>query len=147
MDWDGSLLVGKVVLILSRLIDSSRFSGSSELTIPWAGVRKTNTDSVPLFSHRVARGYQLRINLESDSEETRDNFDGFRQDEYDAVAKMVRDFYDSTLENVETSVRGWNWGEAKIEDNDVRFYVKDKLAFEMPVAHIANSNIDRKSVV
>lgn len=60
---------------------------------------------------------------------------------------MVRDFYDGSLEAVEVSTRGWNWGKAKIEDADVRFYVKDKLAFEMPVAHIANSNIAGKTEV
>lgn len=108
---------------------------------------KKGTLTPLLFSHRVARGYQLRINLESDSEDTRDNFDGFRQDEYDSVANMVRDFYDSTVEQVEVSTRGWNWGKAEIEDADVRFYVKDKLAFEMPVDKIANSNIAGKTEV
>lgn len=60
---------------------------------------------------------------------------------------MVRELYDSTLDQVEVSTRGWNWGKAEIEDADVRFYVKDKLAFEMPVASIANSNIAGKTEV
>lgn len=60
---------------------------------------------------------------------------------------MVREFFDATLESVETSTRGWNWGKASIEDADVRFYIKDKLAFEMPVSHIANSNIAGKTEV
>ncbi|CAO1613041.1 unnamed protein product [Parajaminaea phylloscopi] len=98
---------------------------------------------------RVARGYQLRISVESESdpETTRDTFEGFQKEDHDRVAAMVREFYDATLETVETSVRGWNWGTAEIEDADVRFYVKDKLAFEMPVSHIANSNIAGKTEV
>lgn len=60
---------------------------------------------------------------------------------------MVRELYDSALEQVEVSTRGWNWGKAEIEDADVRFMVKNKLAFELPVAHIANSNIAGKTEV
>lgn len=92
----------------------------------------------------MARGYQLRIVVDDDE---RDCFDGFSREDYDRVASMVREFYDTTLEPIETSLRGWNWGKAQIENADVRFYVKDKLAFEMPLAHIANSNIAGKTEV
>lgn len=99
---------------------------------------------------KVARGFQLRISLDEDSsdvESPRDCFSGFHKDDFDSLSRTIRDFYDSSLEQVEVSTRGWNWGKAKIEDADVRFYVKDKLAFEMPVDAIANSNIAGKTEV
>lgn len=121
----------------------------STALLPHIGSSGRLTSFCALQPHRVARGFQLRILIEdeSDPEVTRDCFDGFQRDDYDRVANMVRDFYDSTLETIETSLRGWNWGKAQIEEADVRFYVKDKLAFEMPVSHIANSNIAGKTEV
>ncbi|PWN29182.1 SSrecog-domain-containing protein [Jaminaea rosea] len=124
--------------------DSSGAAGSSS---------QTHTLEAERFRsfqwYKAARGYQLRINIDSESETEppRDCFDGFKKEDYERVADMVRDLYDATLEAVETSTRGWNWGKAEIEDSDVRFYVKDKLAFEVPVAHIANSNIAGKTEV
>lgn len=103
--------------------DSSGAAGSSS---------QTHTLEAERFRsfqwYKAARGYQLRINIDSESETEppRDCFDGFKKEDYERVADMVRDLYDATLEAVETSTRGWNWGKAEIEDSDVRFYVKDK---------------------
>lgn len=96
--------------------------------------------------NRVARGYQLRVGL-SNHEKRRETFDGFQRDDYDRLSTAIVEYYRKRLEQVEVSTRGWNWGVTKIEDNEVKFLVRDKLAFEVPVEQIANSNVAGKTEV
>lgn len=98
------------------------------------------------LARRVARGYQLRI-ATRDHDTRRVTFDGFRRDDFDRLSTAITEYYNKRLDQVEVSVRGWNWGRADIEEADVRFYIRDRLAFELPVEQIANSNIAGKTEV
>ena len=60
---------------------------------------------------------------------------------------MLRDCYDKPLEDVELSLRGWNWGSAEVDERDMKFVVRNKLAFALPLANIANSNIAGRTEV
>ncbi|CDR98932.1 hypothetical protein [Sporisorium scitamineum] len=103
---------------------------------------------------RVARNYQLAITLNKDrdtpsSAQTnprRTNFDGFVRDDFDRLSSHIRQYFSKPLETKEVSTRGWNWGQAKISNHDVQFLVRDKLAFELPLSHLANSNIAKTEV-
>ncbi|KAN0062646.1 FACT complex subunit [Thecaphora frezii] len=103
---------------------------------------------------RVARNYQLCIHLNRDRETPlasqpnprRSTFDGFLRDDYDKLASQIRQFFAKPLDVKEISTRGWNWGKAAISNTDVHFLVRDKLAFELPLAHLANSNIAKTEV-
>lgn len=94
----------------------------------------------------MARGYQLRIQLKG-SESRRETFDGFHRDDLDRLSDVLNKYFSKRLDQVEVSSRGWNWGKTEIEDNDVRFLVRGKLAFELPVKNIANTNIASKTEV
>jgi structure-specific recognition protein 1 len=95
---------------------------------------------------KVARGYQLRITTK-DHDKRKEIFDGFHRDDLDHLASALSEYFHKRLDQVEVSVRGWNWGKALVEDSEVRFLVRDKLAFELPVEQIANSNIAGKTEV
>ncbi|EPQ26801.1 uncharacterized protein PFL1_05779 [Pseudozyma flocculosa PF-1] len=103
---------------------------------------------------RVARNFQLSIHLNRDRETPlpsqpnprRSTFDGFLREDYDKLAAQIRQFFGKPLEATEISMRGWNWGKADISNTDVQFLVRDKLAFELPLAHLANSNIAKTEV-
>lgn len=103
---------------------------------------------------RVARNYQLSIFLVKDrdapsSAQThprRTNFDGFVRDDFERLSSSIRQYFSKNLDSKEVSTRGWNWGQAKITNHDVQFLVRDKLAFELPLAHLANSNIAKTEV-
>lgn len=95
---------------------------------------------------RVARGYQLRITTRS-HDRRRETFDGFHRDDFDRLSAAITEYFSKRLDQIEVSVRGWNWGKAVVEDSEVRFLVRDKLAFELPVDQIANSNIAGKTEV
>ncbi|PWN43566.1 SSrecog-domain-containing protein [Ceraceosorus guamensis] len=99
---------------------------------------------------KVARGYQFRINLKqprAPNTPPRETFDGFQREDYDHLAEKVTEYFSKSLDQVEISARGWNWGKTEVQDTDVRFLVRDKLAFEVPINHIANSNIAGKTEV
>ncbi|UZJ54955.1 hypothetical protein CBS101457_004275 [Exobasidium rhododendri] len=95
---------------------------------------------------KVARGYQLRIGL-TNHEKKRATFDGFHRDDLDRLSAAIAEYYQKRLDQVEISTRGWNWGSAKIEENEVKFLIREKLAFEIPVEQIANSNVAGKTEV
>jgi structure-specific recognition protein 1 len=59
---------------------------------------------------RVARGYQLSIQLKDG---TIVKFDGFDEDAYDRLRTSIKHNYHLQLEVKELSLKGWNWG--KIE--------------------------------
>lgn len=99
---------------------------------------------------RVARGFQLRISLGDEHGEGAGAtalFEGFQRDDHDRMAQVVRDAYNSTLETIEMSLSGWNWGAATIEDRDMTFSVRGKPAFSVPLSNIANSNIAGRTEV
>ena len=103
---------------------------------------------------RVARNYQLCIALNRDRESPhpaqpnprRATFDGFLRDDFDKLSQNIRQFFNKPLDTKEVSTRGWNWGKASISNTDVQFLVRDKLAFELPLSHLANSNIAKTEV-
>ncbi|PWY99997.1 putative POB3-protein that binds to DNA polymerase I [Testicularia cyperi] len=103
---------------------------------------------------RVARNYQLCIHLNKDRDTPspaqtnprRTTFDGFLRDDYDKLSQHIRQYFNKSLDTQEVSTRGWNWGQAKISNHDVQFLVRDKLAFQLPLAHLANSNIAKTEV-
>lgn len=113
-----------------------------------AGVTFTlEADKIEAFAWlKVARGYQLRITT-TNHDKRRETFDGFHRDDLDHLSSAVSEYFHRRLDQVEVSVRGWNWGKALVEDSEVRFLVRDKLAFELPVEQIANSNIAGKTEV
>lgn len=75
------------------------------------------------------------------------SFENFQRDDQERLAQVVRDCYDKTLEVIDVSVRGWNWGSAEVDERDMKFLVRNKLAFSLPLSNIANSNIAGRTEV
>lgn len=101
---------------------------------------------------RVARGYQLRIGLNKDrtdikiGDRRRESFDGFRYDDHDHLSNLFKQHFHVTLETKDLSVRGWNWGKVDVQASDLAFLVAGKLAFELPLALVHNSSINKTEV-
>ncbi|KAL4399728.1 FACT complex subunit [Malassezia pachydermatis] len=74
-------------------------------------------------------------------------FENFQRDDQSKLEHVLRECYDKPLEAVDVSLRGWNWGAAEIDDHDMKFLVRNKLAFSLPLANIANSNIAGRTEV
>ncbi|TFK91854.1 SSrecog-domain-containing protein [Polyporus arcularius HHB13444] len=93
---------------------------------------------------RVARNHQLRVGLKDRSKET---FDGFVREDHDRLAHLLKQHFSVTLETKEVSFKGWNWGVTDFQGQDLAFLVSNKTAFELPLAHVANSNIAGRTEV
>jgi len=125
---------------------------------------------------RVARGFQLRLGLKDYTKEKFDGFMrevrtsvslcwaslDIAQD-HDRLAKMFKEHFGLTLETREVSFKGWNWGVTDFQGaslfpctrsflrgrlgEDLAFTVSDRTCFELPLRHVANSNIAGRTEV
>lgn len=93
---------------------------------------------------RVGRGFQLRIGLKG--EKRRVAFEGFQRDDHERLKNAANNYYNITLEEKETSVRGWNWGAAEVQGDDLAFLVAGKTAFNLPLRSVHNSSINKAEV-
>ncbi|KDN51305.1 FACT complex subunit POB3 [Tilletiaria anomala UBC 951] len=138
---------------LSSTVGRLRMSEGGLGWKPAGGEGSTVTEVADNFKSfewlKVARNYQCRINLRkrNDRGEDRMTFDGFSRDDRERLAATIKSYYGMTLTDRQISTRGWNWGSAEIEQDDVQFLVNEKLAFEVPLSHIANSNVAGKTEV
>lgn len=81
------------------------------------------------------------------SEKPRISFDGFKRDDLDKIKRTLQEYFNITLETRDTSLKGWNWGEAQVKGTDLVFQVQGKTAFDVPLSQVANSNIAGKNEV
>ncbi|GAA5985603.1 hypothetical protein JCM10908_007037 [Rhodotorula pacifica] len=92
--------------------------------------------------HRVARNYQMRIG----TNKKRQTFDGFLKDDFERLGNLCKQYYNITLETKDVSVRGWNWGVAEVQADDLAFLVAGKPAFTMPLNLVQNTSINKAEV-
>lgn len=93
---------------------------------------------------RVGRGFQLRIGLKG--EKRRVAFEGFPREDHERLKNSASNYYNITLEERETSVRGWNWGVAEVQADDIAFLVAGKPAFTVPLRTIHNTSVNKAEV-
>ncbi|POY75542.1 hypothetical protein BMF94_1445 [Rhodotorula taiwanensis] len=122
--------------------------------------------------HRVARNYQMRIG----TNKKKQTFDGFLKDDFERLGNLCKQasplsrprglserrflfvltrlrcpatrmqYYNITLETKDVSVRGWNWGVAEVQADDLAFLVAGKPAFTMPLNLVQNTSINKAEV-
>ncbi|KIM41048.1 hypothetical protein M413DRAFT_72548 [Hebeloma cylindrosporum] len=116
----------------------------------WKGVESEGVTAIPNTDIkwcqwlRVARQFQLRVGLKDHKKE---KFEGFAREDHDKLATILKNHFGITLETREVSFKGWNWGVTDFQGNDLAFTISDKIAFELPLRYVANSNIAGKTEV
>ncbi|KAF2438796.1 SSrecog-domain-containing protein [Karstenula rhodostoma CBS 690.94] len=95
---------------------------------------------------RAARGWEVKV-LSRDSNEGIIQLDGFKQDDYERIAKLFKVWYSVNLESKEHALRGWNWGKAEFGKAELSFNVANRPAFEVPYSEISNTNLAGKNEV
>ncbi|XP_036359846.1 FACT complex subunit SSRP1 isoform X1 [Octopus sinensis] len=73
-------------------------------------------------------------------------YDGIRESEYDKLSSFVMKHYDTTLEKVDCSVRGWNWGVTRFRGNALNFEVEKNMAFEIPLTNVSHATTNKNEV-
>lgn len=91
---------------------------------------------------RCSRSYQFKIILKNGSTFKFENFD---REAFVEVKDAVK-LYHITLEVVEYSVQGWNWGKTELKENSISFQVNQKTMFEIPFQEISNAYSGKNEV-
>jgi structure-specific recognition protein 1 len=126
----------------------------------------TRNPDVPMFKSRTARNFLLRLSL---SKGQRHSFENLAREDLDALKKAIETVTNGNvhLDVKDVSLKGWNWGKADVQGelqthlltrapmlmmlsysaNDLAFLVQQRVAFEVPLAAISNSNMAGKNEV
>lgn len=85
--------------------------------------------------------------------------------DHDKLQTLLKNYFSVSLETKEVSFKGWNWGETDFQGvcsqtrrvsqatdehssgQDLAFLVSNRVAFELPLAQVANSNIAGRTEV
>ncbi|XP_012942968.2 FACT complex subunit SSRP1 [Aplysia californica] len=90
-----------------------------------------------------AKGYCLKFILTTGIIH---RYDGFKEQEFEKLSKFISNSYALSLEKVDKSLKGWNWGSADFEGNSLNFKVDSNLAFEIPLTNVMNSTTAKNEV-
>ncbi|KAG9284522.1 hypothetical protein G9A89_014126 [Geosiphon pyriformis] len=93
---------------------------------------------------RVARNYQLRIQVKNGDVH---KFDGFLKEDYETLRELSKVNYRMGLEVKELSIKGWNWGKTDFQGTQLLFNVSNKTMFEIPLSQVANTNLASRNEV
>ncbi|KAF2275029.1 SSrecog-domain-containing protein [Westerdykella ornata] len=136
-----------IYLNLSKQHGVARFAESGWGWKPSGGGDTFTLDHQQILSaqwSRAARGYEVKLLTRADGVI---QLDGFKQDDFDRVAKLFKVWYGIPLENKEHALRGWNWGKAEFGKAELSFNVSNRPAFEIPYTEISNTNLAGKNEV
>ncbi|KAL8591541.1 hypothetical protein ACOMHN_055508 [Nucella lapillus] len=90
-----------------------------------------------------ARGHCLKLMLKSGNIH---RYDGFKEPDYDKLSQFVQDFYQMSLEKVDMSIKGWNWGLAKFQGNSLNFELDRSLVFDIPLTNVSHTTTSKNEV-
>jgi structure-specific recognition protein 1 len=106
-------------------------------TVPASDIRRAIWTS-------ASRGHSLRILLRNGASIA---LDGFPAEAQDRLFAAMKDHFNVVVENREHSLRGWNWGKARFEGNELAFQVGARNVFEIPLGKVSNTNLVGKNEV
>jgi len=66
-------------------------------------------------------------------------FDGFREQDFEALQKILKMNFDLDLKLIELATKGINWGESHFQGNSMFFNIEGKRAFEIPLTDVSRS--------
>lgn len=88
------------------------------------------------FTH-VSKYHQLRLTL---NDGTTRNLLGFKRAQLDDVAALCASRLGvPSVERVEVSSKGWNWGQLEVAERALKFVVDGRCGFEIPFAGVADA--------
>ena len=99
------------------------------------------------YWNRSARGYELKIYRKDRNAPPVVQFDGFTEEDYDRIGKIIRNWYGLPFDKEEHSLRGWNWGKAEFGKAELSFNVQSRSAFAIPYTEVSNTNLAGKGEV
>jgi structure-specific recognition protein 1 len=111
---------------------------------------------------RTASGPQLRVQIkgkaleeaEIDGEnkpfnQTLWKFNEFREQDIESLSEFVKQHFQMDINEIPTSVKGWNWGEVDFNTSadDLTLKLDGKQVFELPISEVTNCGLSGKNEV
>ncbi|SCV02612.1 LAMI_0H01134g1_1 [Lachancea mirantina] len=119
-------------------------SGGSSANQQKAPLLLPVTELASVHWSRGCRGYELKINTKNEGVI---QLDGFSQEDFNLIKNDFKRRFNVQVEQRDHSMRGWNWGKADMARNEMVFALNGKPTFEIPYAHINNTNLTSKTEV
>ncbi|PRP80914.1 hypothetical protein PROFUN_11355 [Planoprotostelium fungivorum] len=122
------------------LIESSNTSGVLKISsngLTWKNkvtnfeVRPDNLKGASWV--RVGRPFQLEVQLKRGI--TR--FDGFKEQDFEAVESALKSELSIELKQVAVSTKGWNWGVAEFQGPNLLVNIDNKRGFQIPLMQVS----------
>lgn len=92
---------------------------------------------------RVARGFELKVSLTNG---VQFKFEGFKESDFDQLSAFMKKHFLIDVEEVDLSVKGWNWGVAKFKGSSLAFEVDEKPAFIVPLKDVSQATTGKNEV-
>ncbi|KAF2022093.1 SSrecog-domain-containing protein [Aaosphaeria arxii CBS 175.79] len=134
-------------LNLSKKHGTTRFADSGWGWKPTGGGDTFTLDHQQITSaqwSRAARGFEVKMLSRADGVI---QLDGFKQEDFERISKLFKNWYGINLDSREHGLRGWNWGKAEFGKAELTFNVANRPAFEVPYTEISNTNLAGKNEV
>lgn len=90
------------------------------------------------------KGFELRINTKNKGIV---QLDGFTSDDLAPLKAEFSKRFNASIDVIQHSLRGWNWGQFNIERNELKFSVNGIPSFEVPYKRINNTNLTSKNEI
>jgi structure-specific recognition protein 1 len=74
-------------------------------------------------------------------------FDGFSENDYDKLDNYASKYVKKSVEKKDLSVKGWNWGKTYFAGDTMNFEADGKLAFEIPLRNVSNTNTGKNEAI
>jgi len=87
---------------------------------------------------RISKVWQIRLKTKGG---TIYKFDGFKDQDGEFFKKFFKDNFGIEMTESKLSTKGWNWGEFKIQDSSLSFYVGEEKAFDIPLTEVAQAGV------
>ncbi|XP_071848576.1 FACT complex subunit SSRP1-like isoform X2 [Apostichopus japonicus] len=93
---------------------------------------------------RAARGYELKLFMKNG---TVFKYDGFKDTDRADLADFLKKQYSVELEDVELSIKGWNWGSAQFNGSELDFRIGSRSAFNVPLGNVSHTTTGKNEVI
>lgn len=91
-----------------------------------------------------AKGYCFKIALRNG---TIYRFDGFGENDLQKLEDFSKRNIKKPIEKADLCVKGWNWGKANFVGDSINFESDGKLAFEIPLKNVSNTNATKNEAI
>ncbi|CAD5234722.1 unnamed protein product [Bursaphelenchus xylophilus] len=95
-------------------------------------VQADNVDKV--YWIRMGNKYALKV---IDKKGMLHRFAGLKDEDFGRVQSFIKNNWKKDVEKQETSIKGWNYGSANVEGQNLIFRVDGKIDFEIPLTNVA----------